>query len=130
MSATPIKMGSDRSFGLVFAGVFALVALWPLLDGREVGWWGLVVAAAGVLVALIRPALLAPFNRLWFRFGLALGKVMTPVAMFVLFALAVIPTALLLRLFGKDPLQRRLSPDATSYWERREKQPGPMREQW
>lgn len=130
MSADKIKMGSERSFGMVFAGVFLIVALLPLWHGHPVRRWALPVAAVFLGLALIRPAILAPLNRLWFRFGLALGKVMTPVVMGILFVIAVIPTALLMKLFGKDPLQRRLSPDAVSYWEPRKQQPGPMREQF
>jgi hypothetical protein len=130
MSADKIKMGSERSFGLVFAGVFLIVALVPLWYHHPVRWWALPIAAVVLLVAMVRPAILAPLNRLWFRFGLALGKVMTPAVMGILFVIAVIPTALLLKLFGKDPMQRRLSPDATSYWEPRDKQPGPMRDQF
>lgn len=130
MSSANVKMGSERSFGLVFAGVFGVVAVLPLMHGYPVRLWALPVAALFLAVALIRPALLAPLNRLWFRFGLALGRVMTPVMMGVLFVVAVIPTALLMKLLRKDPMQRRLLPEAATYWERREQQPGPMREQF
>lgn len=130
MSSANVKMGSERSFGLVFAGVFGVVAVLPLMNGDQVRLWALPVAALFLAVALIRPALLAPLNRLWFRFGLALGRVMTPVMMGVLFVVAVIPTALLMKLLRKDPMQRRLLPEAATYWERREQQPGPMREQF
>lgn len=130
MSAAKIKMGSERSFGLVFAGVFGLIALLPLVQGHPVRLWALPVAALFLGIALICPALLAPLNRLWFRFGLALGRVMTPVVMGLVFVVAVIPTALLMKLLRKDPMQRRLLPEAASYWERRERQPGPMRDQF
>lgn len=130
MAAGTIKMGSERSFGLVFAGAFAIVALLPLRHGLSLRWWALAVAALFLVIALARPAWLAPLNRLWFRLGLALGAVMTPVMMGLLFVIAVIPTALALRLLGKDPLHRRPSREATTYWEHREAQPGPMREQY
>lgn len=130
MTADTIRMGSERNFGLVFAGVSAIVACYPLLQGGPVRHWALAVAGAFLALALAVPRLLAPLNRLWFRFGLALGAVMTPVAMALLFAVAVIPTALVLKLFGKDPLQRRIDRAAETYWERREVQPGPMREQF
>ncbi|MFT4026692.1 MAG: SxtJ family membrane protein [Novosphingobium sp.] len=130
MSAAKIEMGSERSFGMVFAGAFAVVGLLPLWHHHPARWWALAIAVLFLLVALIRPAVLAPLNRLWFRFGLALGAVMTPVMMGLLFVVAVIPTALLMKLLRKDPMQRRLSREAGSYWERREAQPGPMREQY
>ncbi len=130
MATGTIKMGSNRSFGLVFAALFAVIALLPLLGAHPLRLWAMIIAAAFLTVTLIRPALLAPLNRLWFRFGLALGRLMTPVAMALLFVVAVIPTALALKLLRKDPLQRRLDPAAKTYWERREAQPGPMREQF
>lgn len=130
MAAGTIKMGSERSFGFVFAGVFAIVACYPLLHSGDVLLWALAVAGAFLAIALAAPRLLAPLNRLWFRFGIALGKVMTPVAMALLFVVAVIPTALALKLFRKDPMQRRLDRGAATYWERRQAQPGPMREQF
>lgn len=130
MSQAKIKMGSERSFGLVFAGAFALIGLLPLWHHHPIRWWALAIAAPFLLIALIRPAVLAPLNKLWFRFGLALGAVMTPVMMGLLFVVAVIPTALVLKLFRKDPMQRSLSREAATYWERREAQPGPMREQY
>lgn len=130
MSAQRVKIGSERSFGLVFAGVFAVIGLLPLLHERPLRGWALGTGAAFLFVALVRAGVLAPLNRLWFRLGLALGAVMTPVIMGLLFVAAVVPTALALKLFRKDPLQRRLDPAAATYWERREKQPGPMREQF
>lgn len=111
-----VAIGSERSFGLVFAAVFAVVALLPLLDGAGPRPWALGIAAAFLAAAVLRPSLLAPANRAWFRLGMLLGAVVTPVVMALVFFLAVTPTALLLRLFGKDPLNRRFDPAAASYW--------------
>ena len=60
-----IKAGSERSFGIVFAVVFAIVGLFPLLQGAEgsgIRAWALIVATGFLLVALLRPALLRPLN--------------------------------------------------------------------
>lgn len=130
MAGGPIRMGSERSFGLVFCGVFALAGCWPLVHGGQPRLWALGVAALFLAAGLAAPRLLAPLNRLWFRFGLALGKVMTPVAMALLFVLAIVPTALLLRVLRKDPLHFRLDRSASTYWERRKAQPGPMSDQF
>jgi hypothetical protein len=99
---------SDRSFGFVFAAVFAIVAFWPLLSGRGPRPWALAIAVAFAAVAVIRPGLLRPLNRLWFRVGLLLHHVVTPVVMGVIFVLGVVPTALLMRMRQRDPL--RLDP--------------------
>ncbi len=71
-------------------------------------------------VALVWPAILAPLNKLWFRFGLLLHKVMTPLIMGLLFYGLFTPLGLLMRLFGKDPMRVRDTPEAQSYWIERE----------
>jgi hypothetical protein len=119
-----VRAGSDRGFGCVVAAVLAAVGLWPLLSDASPSWW-FIGASAGVLaVAFAAPRLLAPLNRLWFRFGLRLHAVVTPVVLGIVFFGAVTPTALLMRLFGKDPLGLRVDRRAASYWLRRVP-PGP-----
>jgi hypothetical protein len=120
----PQRTSSDRSFGLVFAGVFLIVGLGPLVHGGGVRWWSLAVALAFLLVAFIRPAILAPLNRVWTLFGLLLHKVMNPLVMGLMFYVALTPLALVMRLAGKDPLRRRFDGAASTYWIRREP-PGP-----
>lgn len=122
-----VKIGSDRSFGLVFAVVFTLIALLPLLAGHSPRWWALAPAALFAAIALVAPRLLHPLNRLWFRFGLLLHHVVTPVMMGLLFFLTVTPVGLLMRACGKDPLRLKRDPAATSYWIAREP-PGPTGE--
>ena len=117
-------MGSERSFGLVFATVFLLVALWPLLDRVSPRWWAIAVAAVFALCAFIKPRLLAPLNRLWFRFGELLHRIVSPVALGVIFFGAITPYALVMRLFGRDALLLRKASARPSYWVRREP-PGP-----
>ena len=118
------KIGSERAFGLVFAAVFLLVALWPLLDRASLRWWALALAAAFALCAWFVPHVLAPLNRLWFRFGELLHRIVSPVALGVIFFGAVTPYALVMRLFGRDALLLRKASARPSYWVRREP-PGP-----
>ena len=122
-----VEGSSDRSFGIVFAVVFAIIGLWPLLGSGQVRIWALGIAVAFILAALARPGLLAPLNRLWTRFGLLLHKVVSPLIMGMLFYLTVTPIGLLMRAFGKDPLRLRPNPDAASYWIERDP-PGPAPE--
>jgi len=119
-----VRRGSDRSFGLVFAAMLLLVALFPLVHGREPRWWVVVVSLAFFAVAVIQPVLLAPLNRLWFRFGLLLGSVTNPLVMGLVFFLVVTPMAVIMRLRRKDPLRLRLDRNARSYWIERAP-PGP-----
>jgi hypothetical protein len=111
-----IKTSSERAFGFVFATVFAIIGLLPLLHGNPVRGWSLGVGAAFLIVALTAPKILAPLNRLWMKFGLLLHAIVNPVVMAFLFFSTVTPIALLLRLRGKDPLRLKLDPAARSYW--------------
>jgi hypothetical protein len=122
-----VKPGSERSFGLVFAAVLSIVAAWPLIDGAEPRLWALAVAAGFLGSAMIAPGLLRPFNLLWFKFGQVLHRVTSPLIMGLLFFTTVTPMALLMRLFGRDPLNRRFDAAAESYWIIREP-PGPAPE--
>jgi hypothetical protein len=111
-----IVAGSDRSFGFVMAGAFAVVSL---LNGWHAGriWpWTTGLAAIFLIAALLRPAALNPLNRLWLKFGLLLHKVVNPVIMALLFYGTVLPTGLVLRAMGKDLLRLKREPDAASYW--------------
>lgn len=116
---TAIDPGSSRTFGFVFTGVFAIVALWPLFSGNPPRLWAAAVASAFLLIGLFAPRALGPLNRLWFRFGMLLNAVISPIVMAAIFFLAVTPTAIILRIFGKDPLRLKRAPDASSYWIRR-----------
>lgn len=115
-----VKGSSDRSFGVVFTVVFTVVGLWPLARGGEPRTWALAVAAAFLLAALARPSLLAPLNRLWFRFGLLLHRVVSPIILGLMFYAVFMPMGFLMRLFGKRPLGLGLDRTASSYWITRE----------
>ena len=118
------RQGSDRAFGVVFAVVFAVIGVWPLLRGGDVALWALGLGAAFLAVALARPRILAPFNRLWFRFGLLLHAVVGPVVLGLIYAVSVVPTGLIMRARGYDPLRRK-KPVGDTYWIAREPGPAP-----
>lgn len=122
-----VKRGSERGFGLVFAAVFALVGLWPLTGDGPPRWWALATAGGFAVVALAAPAVLAPLNRRGFGIGLPLRRVVDPIVMGIVFYAAVTPTALVMRLLGKDLLERRFDPKAETYWIQRDP-PGPAPE--
>ena len=119
-----IQTSSDRSFGFVFAAVFLIVGLYPLLHAAGIRIWAIVVSGLFLLLAALAPRVLAPANRLWTKFGLLLHNIVSPIALGILFFLVVTPTGLLMRLFGKDPLRLRFDPAADSYWIKRDP-PGP-----
>jgi len=119
-----VEGSSNRAFGLVFAGFFALIGAWPLLRAGTPRWWAIVIAIAFALVATTRPGLLAVLNRWWTQLGVLLGRIVSPVALGLLFYLAITPIGLIMRLAGKDPLLLKRDAGAASYWRRREP-PGP-----
>jgi hypothetical protein len=115
---------SDRAFGLTFAGVLVLVALWPLWRGASVRPWALAVAGGFLVVALARPALLAPLNRAWIRLGLALQQIVNPIVMGIIFYGVFTPMGVVMRWAGRDALRLRRDPRAATYWIERHP-PGP-----
>jgi hypothetical protein len=121
------RSSSDRSFGIVFAVVFLLLAARGLWHGYST-WRVYVVMALGfLLIGLFRPALLAPLNKIWTKLGSILGKIVSPIVLGGLFFLVIAPAAFIFRALGKDLLNLRRDPGATTYWLARDP-PGPTPE--
>ena len=120
-----VVAGSDRSFGLVFAGVFAVIGAVKLWQGQAAGIAWSAAAMAFLVLAIARPMILAPLNHLWLKLGLLLYKVVNPLVMALMFYLTILPTGLLMRLLRKDPLHLKRDPQACSYWIER-RPPGPV----
>jgi hypothetical protein len=116
--------GSNRNFGLVFAAVFTLIALWPMLSGHAPRWIPLLVAATFGAAAIAAPRVLHPLNFVWFRFGLLLHKIVSPIVMGGVFFLSVVPIGMAMRWLGNDLLALKRRSDLKSYWIVREP-PGP-----
>jgi hypothetical protein len=122
------KTSSNRSFGFVIGVAFLLIGLVPLLHApHRPRWWAIAIAAMLAAFAQFRSDLLAPFNRLWLRFGLLLHKIVSPIILGLLFYTTVLPVGLLMRAFGKDPMRLHKDPTVESYWVLREP-PGPAPE--
>lgn len=122
--AEQVRGSSDRAFGLTFAVVFAVLAAVSAWRGGASWPYSLGAAAVFAAAAVAVPGLLAPLNRVWLKFGLLLHKVTTPLILGLLFYLVVTPTALILRLLGKDLLRLNGDAEAASYWIERQP-PGP-----
>ena len=110
------KISPDRAFGLLFFTVFVIIAIFPLLTAGAIHLWALIFAGIFLLLALLLPRVLAPAYKLWMKFGELLHRIVSPLSLGIVFYFTVMPTGLLLRLFGKDPLRQRLDPKAKSYW--------------
>ena len=110
-----IKVGSNRSFGFVFSIVFLLIALWPLLNNSEIRAWSLIISAIFLILGFLNSMLLNPLNILWFKFGLFLGKIISPLVMGFIFFCVVTPIGILMKIFMKDLLKLKYN-NENSYW--------------
>ena len=110
-----IKIGSNRSFGIVFFIVFLLIAIYPLINNEGLRIWSIIIAIFFLILGLINSKVLTPFNKLWFKFGLLLGKIISPIIMGVVFFLVVTPIAFIMRTIGKDLLNLKFNKNK-SYW--------------
>lgn len=126
LSHRRLTVGSERNFGIVFAVVFTLVGLFPLVHGGFVRWWALAVGTCFLAFAFLLPRWLRPLNLLWFKFGLALHHVINPIVMGAIYYAAFVPMGLVVRAMGKDLLRRKRDEKLASYWIVREP-PGPSR---
>ena len=110
-----IKLGSNKSFGIVFFIVFLLLGFYPLLNDENVRVWSLVIALIFLTLGLLNSKLLLPLNKIWFKFGILLGKIVSPLIMGIIFFLVVTPIGLIMRLLGKDLLNLKYNTHK-SYW--------------
>ena len=125
-----IKISSNRSFGLVFFIVFLIVALWPLKYEEDIRLWSLVLSIIFFILGILNSKLLTPLNKLWFKFGIFLGVIVSPVIMGVVYFLVVTPTGILMRFLGKDLLNTRKIKNTPTYWIKRDKQKSSMKKQF
>ena len=110
-----IKIGSNRSFGIVFFVVFLLISIYPLTNNENIRVWSLVISLIFLVLGILNSNILTPLNKLWFKFGILLGKIISPIIMGIIFFLIVTPIGLIMRLLGKDVLNLRYN-DYKSYW--------------
>ena len=110
-----IKISSNRSFGIVFFVVFLLIALYPLTYDGEIRLWSLIISVIFLILGLLDSKILAPLNKIWFKFGILLGKIVSPLIMVIIFFLVVTPIGLIMRLLGKDVINLKYNKNK-SYW--------------
>ena len=110
-----IKISSNRSFGIVFFIVFFLIALYPLIHNEDIRIWSFIISLIFLILGLINSRILTPLNKLWFKFGILLGKIISPIIMGIIFFLVVTPIGLIMRLLGKDVLNLKFNANK-SYW--------------
>ena len=115
MNDSKIRIGTNRNFGIVFSVFFLIISLWPLKSGNELNLFLLLISAIFLLLGLTNSKLLSPLNIIWFKFGLFLGKMVSPVVMGIIFFFVVTPISLILKIFRKDVLNLKKN-NKNSYW--------------
>ena len=110
-----IKISSNRSFGIVFFIVFLLIALYPLSYSGELRVWSTIISLIFLALGLLNSKILTTLNKLWFKFGILLGKIVSPLIMGIIFFLVVTPIGLIMRFLGKDVLNLKYN-KKKSYW--------------
>jgi hypothetical protein len=115
MNKNNIKISSNKSFGIVFFIFFLIVSIYPLIDGGVLRVWSLVISAIFLILGLLNSKFLTPLNKLWFKFGILLGTIVSPIVMGIIFFIVVTPISLIMKILGKDILNLKKNKNR-SYW--------------
>ena len=129
-SSSKIKISSNRNFGLVFFVVFLIVALWPLKSEENIKLWSLALSIIFFILGILNSKLLTPLQRMWFKFGIFLGAIVSPIVMGMIYFLVVTPIGIFMRFLGKDLLKTSKVKNVSTYWIKRHKQHSTMKKQF
>jgi len=130
MKQKEIKIGSNKNFGLVFFVIFILIALWPLLSDGNIRIWSVIVSIIFLILGLLNSKILTPLNKIWIRFGILLGKIVSPIVMGIVYFGVVTPIGLIMKLFGKDILNLKIDKNKNTYWSSKTKTTSKMKNQF
>ena len=123
------KKNSNRSFGILFFVVFLIISLWPLLKGNDLRIWSLIISILFLILGLLKSKFLTPLQRIWIKFGELLGKIISPIVLAIVFFIVVTPIGLFMKVLRKDLLNLKFTKNK-SYWIKRDKDLGPMKNQF
>ena len=129
MKKNNIKIGTNKSFGIVFFLFFLIVSLFPLFKNENIRVWSLIIAIIFLILGLLNSKFLTPLNKIWFKFGILLGNFVSPIVMSIVFFAIVTPTSLIMKALGKDLLNLKKDNKKT-YWIERSKIKSKMKNQF
>ena len=130
MKKNLVKISSNRSFGFLFFVVFLAVSLWPLKSQGDLRLWAFILSLIFLVLGVLNSKFLNPLNKLWYKFGIFLGSIISPIVMGIVFFIVVTPVGLIMRFLGKDLLRINKSKFVSTYWINREKQTNTMKKQF
>jgi len=125
-----VKISSNRSFGFLFFVVFFVISLWPLRSQGDLRLWAFILSLVFLVLGVLNSKFLTPLNKLWIRFGILLGSIVSPIVMGAVFFIVVTPTGIIMRLLGKDLLRINKNKTISTYWINRDKQKKTMKKQF
>ena len=115
MKNNDIKIGSNKSFGIVFFIVFLIIALYPMLKGQDLRLWSLIISFIFLILGIINSSVLTPLNKIWFKFGILLGNIISPIVMAIVFFVVVTPTGIIMKILRKDLIGLKKN-NKNTYW--------------
>ena len=124
-----LKVGSNKNFGIVFCIVFILIASYPLINNDPIRLWAILISIIFLILGLLNSKILSPLNLIWFKFGILLGKFISPLIMGIIFFLVVTPIGILMRLLRKDLLNLKFNNKKT-YWIKNKPEQTNMKDQF
>ena len=130
MKKVPAKISSNRSFGFLFFVIFLAISLWPLRFQEDLRLWAFILSLVFLVLGVLNSKFLTPLNKLWLKFGIFLGSIVSPILMGVVFFIVVTPVGLIMRFLGKDLLKINKNKTISTYWINRDKQKNSMKKQF
>ena len=129
MDNSNIKIGTNKSFGIVFFVFFLIVSIFPLLNDGDIRVWSLIISLIFLILGILNSKILTPLNQIWFKFGILLGRFVSPVVMGIIFFAIVTPTSVIMRVLQKNLLNIKKGNKKT-YWIERSKIKSKMKDQF
>ena len=124
------KISSNRNFGLVFFTIFLILSIWPLMYENPIRVWSLLISIIFLILGLTSSKILTPLNQLWFKFGMLLGGIISPIIMVVVFFIVITPIGLFMKIMNKDLLNKKYDKKKITYWIKYNKPTSTMKKQF
>ena len=125
-----IKAGTERGFGFIFSAVFVIIGLYPVLQGQDIRLWAFIIALIFLFFSIFLPKALIVPNKLWFKFGILLSLIVSPIVLGFIFFAIITPTGIIMKMLGKDLLNNKYDKTKKSYWINRNKLESTMKQQF
>ncbi|MAR94898.1 MAG: hypothetical protein CMD46_00815 [Gammaproteobacteria bacterium] len=111
-----ITIGSEKSFGIVFAIIFMMIALYPLFFNSSINLTFFTFSVIFIILSFIFPSIFKYPNLIWFKFGKLLGLIISPIILSIVYLSVIMPIGIIFKIIRKDPLEKLFDPNQKTYW--------------